>query len=103
MRNATLTLIATGLLTGCLIADACRADPPAAPPLDEIVVTSERTGPGMWHVHRGAANLWILGSISPLPRDITWRSKQTELVLEGSSRVLVQRPIEISIPRVLWM
>jgi uncharacterized protein YbaP (TraB family) len=103
VRNATSTFIATGFLAGCLLADACRADAPAAPPLDEIVVTSERTGPGMWHVHRGAANVWILGSISPLPRDMTWRSKQAELVLESSSQVLVQKPIEISIPRVLWM
>jgi uncharacterized protein YbaP (TraB family) len=102
MRNATLTFIA-GSALGCLMAYACRADPPATPPLDEVVVTSERTGPGMWHVHRGAANLWILGSISPLPRDMTWRSKQAEFVLESSSQVLVQKPIEISIPRILWM
>jgi uncharacterized protein YbaP (TraB family) len=71
--------------------------------LEEIVVTAERAGPGMWHVHRGDANVWILGSISPLPRDITWRSKQVESVLESTSQVLVQKPIEISIPRVLWM
>jgi uncharacterized protein YbaP (TraB family) len=104
MRSATLTLIAAGLALGCFIAHACRADPPpATPPLDEVVVTSERTGPGMWHVHRGAANLWILGSISPLPRDMTWRSTQAEFVLESSSQVLVQKPIEISIPRILWM
>ena len=48
-------------------------------------------------------NVWILGSISPLPRDITWRSKQVESVLESTSQVLVQKPIEISVPRVLWM
>src|ERR1700761_2881889 len=71
--------------------------------LEEIVVTAERAGPGMWHVHRGDANVWILGSISPLPHDITWRSKQVESVLESTSQVLVQKPIEISIPRVLWM
>jgi uncharacterized protein YbaP (TraB family) len=75
----------------------------ASPALDEIVVTAERTGPGMWHVHRGDANVWRLGSISPLPRDITWRSKQVESVLESTSQVLVQKPIEISVPRILWM
>ena len=73
------------------------------PALDEIVITAERAGPGMWHVHRGDANVWILGSISPLPRDITWRSKQVESVLESTSQVLVQKPIEISVPRILWM
>jgi uncharacterized protein YbaP (TraB family) len=93
--------MAAGLLAGCF-ATAVGADqlPPA---LDEIVVTAERAGPGMWHVHRGAANVWILGSISPLPRDITWRSKQVEVVLESTSQVLVQKPLEISIPRILWM
>lgn len=57
----------------------------------------------MWHVHRGGAHVWILGSISPLPRDITWRAKQVEDVLQSTSQVLVQKPIELSIPRVLWM
>jgi uncharacterized protein YbaP (TraB family) len=68
-----------------------------------VVVTGERPGPGMWHVHRGGAHVWILGSISPLPRDITWRAKQVEDVLQSTSQVLVQKPIELSIPRVLWM
>jgi uncharacterized protein YbaP (TraB family) len=68
-----------------------------------VVVTGERPGPGMWHIHRGGAHVWILGSISPLPRDITWRAKQVETVLQSTSQVLVQKPIELSIPRVLWM
>src|SRR5476649_2944835 len=101
MRSATAAFMAASL-AGCFAADACRAAPPP-PVLDEIVVTAERAGPGMWHVHRGAANVWILGSISPLPLDITWRSKQVESVLESTSQVLVQKPLEISIPRILWM
>jgi uncharacterized protein YbaP (TraB family) len=92
--------IAAGLLAEYSATAATAGDPPA---LDEIVVTAERAGPGMWHVHRGDANVWILGSISPLPRDITWRSKQVEDVLQLTSQVLIQKPIEISIPRVLWM
>jgi uncharacterized protein YbaP (TraB family) len=101
MRIAAATWIAATLLA-CCVGQACRADQ-APPVLDELVVTGERTGPGMWHVHRGAANLWILGSIAPLPRDITWRSKQVESVLESTSQVLVQKPLEISVPRILWM
>jgi uncharacterized protein YbaP (TraB family) len=99
MRIAA-TLLAI-LLTGICAAARGAGQTPA--PLDEIVVTAERTGPGMWHVHRGAASVWLLGSISPLPRDITWRSKQVESVLESTSQVLVQKPLEISVPRILWM
>lgn len=99
MRNAAT--LAAILLSG-LCAAAVRADQAPAV-VDEIVVTAERAGPGMWHVHHGDANVWLLGSISPLPRDITWRSKQVESVLESTSQVLVQKPIEISVPRILWM
>lgn len=101
MRVATAILIASCLLAVPFAAGASTEQ--SAPALDEITVTAERTGPGMWHVHRGDANVWILGSISPLPRDITWRSKQVESVLESASQVLVQKPIEISVPRILWM
>ena len=99
MRIAA-TLLAILLSGLCAPAVSAEQIPPA---LDEIVVTAERAGPGMWHVHRGDANVWLLGSISPLPRDITWRSKQVESVLESTSQVLVQKPIEISVPRILWM
>ena len=67
------------------------------------MVTGERAGPGMWHVHHGSADVWLLGSLSPLPRGITWRSRQVERVLETASQVLVQKPFEISIPRILWV
>jgi len=71
--------------------------------MDELVVTGERTGPGMWHVHRGAAQVWILGSMSPLPKGITWRATQVDKVLGATSQVLVQKPFEIGIARILWL
>jgi uncharacterized protein YbaP (TraB family) len=80
---------------------ATRADTP--PVLEDVVVNGERPGPGMWRVHRGAAQVWILGSMSPLPKGITWRSKQVEQVLDGTSQVLVQKPFELGIVRILWL
>ncbi len=93
-------LIAVSLALGC--SAACRAQQPPAL-MDDVVVTGERTGPGMWRVHHGAAQVWILGSMSPLPKGITWRSKQVEQVLDGTSQVLVQKPFEIGIARILWL
>jgi uncharacterized protein YbaP (TraB family) len=82
---------------------ASLGDTPAAQVLDEVVVTSDRTGPGMWHVHHGNSQAWILGSMSPLPKDITWRSKQVDQVLTGTNEVLIQKPFEIGIARILWL
>jgi uncharacterized protein YbaP (TraB family) len=95
--------MASSLLFGVPGPLACGAD--QAPPqvLDEVVVTSERAGPGLWHAHRGNAHVWVLGSMSPLPKDITWRSKQVEQILDGTQEVLVQKPIDIGIARILWL
>ncbi len=81
------------------------ASPPAPETsvMDEVVVTGEHTGPGMWHVRRGDANLWIMGSMSPLPKGITWRSKQLEELLATTNQVVVQKPFDIGIARVLWL
>jgi uncharacterized protein YbaP (TraB family) len=79
------------------------AVPDAPPVLDEVVVTGEHTGPGMWHVHRGDAHLWILGSMSPLPKGITWRSKQLEELLATTHQVVVQKPFDVGIAKVLWL
>jgi uncharacterized protein YbaP (TraB family) len=38
-----------------------------------------------------------------LPKGITWRSKQVEQVLDGTNQVLVQKPFEIGIARILWL
>src|SRR6202051_2095239 len=103
MRTPTAKFIAAIVLAVGFVSIGCGADQAQPQVLDELVVTGERTGPGMWHVHRGAAQLWILGSMSPLPKGITWRSKQVEQVLDSANQVLVQKPFEIGIARILWL
>ena len=100
--NKWTSLLLTGaaLFAGAL---ACaRAEDPADK-LDEVIVTGERAGPGLWHVYKGAAQLWIFGTVSPLPKDMTWRSKQLEKILDGTDQVLVAKPFEIGIARALWL
>jgi uncharacterized protein YbaP (TraB family) len=112
MRITTLLIVAAAMLAPGRHGAAAQSPPatqmpPAmqAPPaqLEELTVTGERTGPGMWRVHRGSSQLWILGSISPLPKGITWRSKQVEQVLTTTQRVLVPKPLEIGIVKILWL
>lgn len=99
-REGPFLLAGAGLLT-CHLAVARIDDPPDR--LEEIVVTGERAGPGLWHVYKGAAQLWIIGTVSPLPKDMTWRSKQLEKILDGTDQVLVAKPFEIGIARALWL
>ncbi|MGO9935603.1 MAG: TraB/GumN family protein [Steroidobacteraceae bacterium] len=90
------------LLAAGLPAMPGRADEPPAQ-LQEVVVTGERAGPGLWRVYRGSSQLWIFGTISPLPKDMTWRSKHLETILDGTDRVLIAKPFEIGVARALWL
>jgi uncharacterized protein YbaP (TraB family) len=97
-----LLIIGASLLAGSWPGvPAAGAEPPAQ--LEELVVTGDRTGPGLWHVHRGAAQMWVLGSLTPLPKGITWRATEVEKVLGSTDRVLVPKPLEIGIVRILWL
>jgi len=87
------------LFAACaLLAAAAAAEQPAAPPpapdaaetttLDTVLVTGEQPGPGLWKVSRGDHVLWILGAQYPLPKDMTWRSRDVEQTIAQSQVVI---------------
>lgn len=92
------------LMLGIITASSAAAEDPIAQ-LEEVTVTGERAGPGLWHVYQGPGNgqLWILASVSPLPKDMTWRSKQLETILDSTAQILVAKPVEIGIARAAWL
>jgi len=75
----------------------------AEAPIPEIVVNGERAGPRLWQVRSETAQVWILGTVSPLPVGMTWRAREVEQALDAAQALLVAKPLEISLPRVLWM
>ena len=62
-----------------------------APAIDEVVVTGEQPGPQLWKATRNGHDLWILGTVTPKPRDITWKSKEVGLVLDNTQLVINQQ------------
>lgn len=56
--------------------------------MESMVVTGVQPGPGMWKVSKGDHVLWILGTLRPLPNDITWLSRDVDAVLDQSQQVL---------------
>jgi uncharacterized protein YbaP (TraB family) len=82
-----------GLLVAVSVLHAAHAQdasPPAdkAVELETIAVTGTQPGPGLWKVSKGDHTLWILGTLSPLPRDIQWHSKELETRMAGAQEVL---------------
>lgn len=75
-----------------LIAVASAQQAPDSEPLEEVVVTGEFPGPGMWKVMRADDTaghvLWIVGDPPPLPKRMQWKSREVEAVVESAQEIL---------------
>ncbi len=56
--------------------------------MDAVVVSGVQPGPGLWKVRHGERTLYILGTVSPLPRGMEWHSDEVTAVLEETGAVL---------------
>jgi hypothetical protein len=73
--------------------------PELAPIHDEAPVTVAGTqpGPGLWKVAKGDHVLWVLGTQSPVPRHMQWRSKEVEDALAASQEIVYAPSLGISV------
>jgi uncharacterized protein YbaP (TraB family) len=80
---------AVAALLSCMSAIGGETEP-AAPDaeLEEVIVTGELPGPAMWKVAKGDHTLWIMGTLSPLPAKMTWRSRRAEQAIASSEEIL---------------
>lgn len=86
------------------LADARPSEPQAAE-LDEVVVLARRSGAPMWTVTRGDSTLILVGAISGIPRDLSWRPNDLETAAARSDQILFPQEGRASIAdlfRVIW-
>jgi uncharacterized protein YbaP (TraB family) len=76
---------------------AAQAPEPAAPvaQMETVVVTGEQPGPGLWKVSKGDHVLWVLGTLTPLPKNMTWQSKEVEALIAQSQAVIAPPEVEV--------
>jgi len=55
--------------------------------LAPVLVLGERPGPALWKVTWKDHVLWIMPTLAPLPRGLTWRSREIEAVVAQSQEV----------------
>ena len=66
---------------------------PAAPErMEEVVVAGRHEGPRMWIVRSDDHTLWILGTISPLPKKMVWQPDAVEEALKQTQEVVPAWP-----------
>lgn len=64
----------------------------SAASIEEVTVTGEWSGPRMWKISKGDHVLWLLGTLEPLPKKMTWQSKEVESLLAEAQEVLDGNP-----------
>jgi uncharacterized protein YbaP (TraB family) len=67
-------------------------DTPAAAATEEVVIEGRHEGPRMWRVSKGDHTLWILGTLSPLPKKMVWQPDAVQEVLRQAQEVVPAWP-----------
>jgi len=97
MHRRSTTAWLSGLFAMVAISGVVPAQPapPASdaslPPirdLEPLVVSGIQPGPGLWKVRKGDHTLWVLGTVSPLPRRMEWESREVEQAIAQSQEVI---------------
>lgn len=90
-----------GLWLACAGVRAGVAPPTAdARPLDTVWVTGKVPGPGLWRVSDEDHELWILGTITPLPARFDWRATEVQSLIARAEAVL--EPPETAVEVGTW-
>jgi TraB/PrgY/gumN family len=73
--------------------------------LDDIVVLARRSGAPMWTVTRGDSTLILVGAISGVPRDLSWRPDDLQAAAARADLVLTPQEGRASMTdlfRLIW-
>ncbi|HET6554039.1 MAG TPA: TraB/GumN family protein [Dyella sp.] len=79
----------------------------SAPPLgvvqlQAVTVRGEQPGPALWEVRRDEHVMWIIGTLSPLPRHADWQWTKLEKALGRSSELLEAPSARLKMPPSLY-
>jgi len=95
MRRLVLRVFAGMLLAGNASASPVEQASTPGPSLETIVVTGEQPGPGLWKVSRDGHVMWVLGTLSPLPKRLEWRTAEVERRIGESQHVLLAPQVKM--------
>ena len=67
------------------------------PILQTVTVTGVQPGPGLWKVSNGNHVMWVLGTLTPLPKHMQWQSAQVEQAIAQSQELLELPKAELKV------
>ncbi|WP_329742202.1 TraB/GumN family protein [Dyella sp. A6] len=70
--------------------------------LAPVVVSGVLPGPALWKVSKGDHVMWVLGTVSTLPRNMQWETAAVERAVQGSQAVLGEPGVRIKAHLGFW-
>ncbi|HWT15666.1 MAG TPA: TraB/GumN family protein [Patescibacteria group bacterium] len=89
MGWAALLLLALGQ------ASAWAAASDRARQMDAVEVAGLQPGPSLWRVSHGDHEMWILGTLNPVPKRMQWDASDVESIIRESQQVLLGPAINV--------
>jgi hypothetical protein len=68
----------------------------------ESVTVKAKPGPAVWRLTRGASEVWILGTVGPLPREMDWNRDAVADLLDGARAVLLPPRADFNLVDIAW-
>lgn len=65
--------------------------------IEEVTVSGEQPGPGLWKVGKDGHVMWVLGTLQPLPKKMVWRSQTVEAAIAESKELLAIPKVDAGI------
>lgn len=63
---------------------------PAVPVWAQIETVDARSAPGpaMWHITKGNSDVWIVGTVNSMPKNLNWNKRAITELMDGATQVI---------------
>ena len=79
----------------CAAADETIATEPTARAMETVEVAGVQPGPSLWRVSHGDNEMWILGTLTPVPKRMQWEAADVDSIIRESQQVLLGPSINV--------
>lgn len=69
---------------------------------ETVIVTAQPPGPAFWRVSKDKSEVWILGMVEPIPRDLKWDTRGLEKLVGHARAVLLPPRGQVGLFEGLW-
>jgi len=109
MQHGIFARLRSALLASAVAGLALGAAPAAPPPpttdwsnVETVIVRPDVPGPVLWHVQKDNSEVWILATVTPVPKNLQWDSRGIASVMKGSNVLLLPPSASVGIVEGLW-